>query len=111
MADINPFVNSGNTFELTVGTSSTTPLQLTTADGYSGGTVVVYNDGPNTAFIAFGGSTAAAAIATAGTPALGMPVASGATVTFGISPNANWVAAICQSAKSATLYFTCGQGT
>lgn len=63
----------------------------------------IYNAGPNTAFVEFGGSGIEAAAAT------GMPIPAGAIEIF--SPNQQgYIAGICASGETATLYITPGAG-
>lgn len=67
--------------------------------------VEITNDGPDIAFVELGGSTVTAAAAT------GYPVAPGQSkIVSNRLAKATHVAAICASGKTATVYFTAGDG-
>jgi hypothetical protein len=103
------FTPNGNTVRLDATTSAHAAVSLSQIDGYQGGAVSVYNDGSVTVFVAFGTtSSVAAAIPTDGTPANGIPIASGGTRGFTVGVG-TYVSTITASG-TAPVYFTCGQG-
>lgn len=65
--------------------------------------VRVQNKGPNEVFIQFGGNSGVTATTSH------MPVAAGATETFGKAAYTH-VAAICNAGETATVRFTSGEG-
>ena len=111
MTDINMFTPTSKTVALACTATSANAI-LTAPDGYSGNTVDVYNDGPNTAYITFddSGATAAVPTGTGASAALGVPIPSGGRKTFTIGQGQTYIAGICAATKTATLYVTIGQG-
>lgn len=100
---LNPFTPGGNTVAMAISTSSESdPLTR-------GGTVRIYNLGPNKVFVAFGGSAIASAIPVEDTPANGIPIASGASHIWDVGVSTH-IAAICAATESATIYMTSGTG-
>lgn len=101
------FAPVGNSAALSVtSTSTASPIQVGTAATQR----MFYNDGPNTAWIAWGATNAVVAVVpTAGSPANGIAIPPGAVMVLSIPPSA-FFAAITQSAKTATLYITPGAG-
>lgn len=68
-------------------------------------TIEITNEGPDTVFVEFGDSTVTAAAAT------GYPVAAGQSKVVGNSlAKATHAAAICDSGKTAKVFFSCGDG-
>lgn len=65
-------------------------------------TARLYNAGPDTVFVEFGGSAVVAAVAS------GMPIPPGQTEVFAIHP-IQYIATICPT-STATLYVTPGEG-
>lgn len=107
----NAFQPLGKTVALPVtATSTATPVQVIGTPSQANTQVYAYNDGPNTAFVAWcSTSTCTAVVPTAGSSQLGFPVPPGAIVVLSIPPN-SFYAAITQSTKTATLYLTPGSG-
>lgn len=66
--------------------------------------IEISNEGPDTVFVEFGGSSIAAAAAT------GYPVLPGQSKVIRNIGQATYAAAICAAGKTATVYFTCGDG-
>lgn len=90
-------------------TSTATPLQVKGALN-NATQRLVYNKGPNNAFLAWGkDNTVVAAIPVAGTPANGVPIAAGAVYTLSYPPNA-FFAVVCAATETCTLYITPGEG-
>lgn len=84
-------------------TTTTGSVELNLRSGSIAGAVVrVYNDGPDTVFVQFGGSSVAATTSN-------MPVPSGAIETFSIGPKITHMAGITASG-TATVYVTAGEG-
>lgn len=81
---------------------SATAVSARAALDPSNSVVRLYNAGPDTAYVVFGNAGIAATTAK-------MPMPSGSVETFSKGPATN-VAAICDSGKSAALYFTVGEG-
>ena len=105
---INAFASTGNTVCLSVTTSAHTPVQV--AGGNNGSSCyMIYNAGPNTAFLVGAASATNAVIPTDGTPANGMPIPSGSVLYWTDAPAAYW-SAICAATQSATVYITPGDG-
>jgi len=85
-------------------TSTSSNGQLSAVPASSGALQArVYNSGPNTAFVQFGADNTVTATANK------MPIPAGNTEVFSVG-NALWVAAICASTQTATLYVTPGRG-
>lgn len=63
--------------------------------------ILVTNEGPNTAFVRWGGGAQTAAVTDT-------PVLSGDSVLFAKAPDADSFAAICAATKTAALYVTSG---
>ena len=99
----NPFTKAAATVNVAA-TSTTGNVSLGALPSPDGGTVRVYNAGPNTAFIEFGISTIEAVAATS------VPVPSGAIETFSRGPSVTHMAAICAASQTATVYATPGNG-
>ena len=99
---------TGNTVALTVSTSAHTPVQVSGGTGGSS-CYMVYNSGPNTAFLVGAATAANAVIPTDGTPANGIPIPSATVLYWTSAPNAYW-SAICAATQSATVYITPGDG-
>lgn len=111
LADDNgAFAPVGNTAALSVtATSTATPIQVQ-GPNRNATQRMFYNDGPNTAFVAWCPTISCTAVVpTAGSPANAFPVPAGAVVVLSIPTNA-FFAAITQSTKTATLYITGGEG-
>ena len=100
----NPFTPAAATVSRAA-TSTTANVALGTIPCLSGGTVRIYNAGPNTAFIEFGGTSAIEAAT-----ATSMPIPSGAIETFSRGPSVTHMAAICAASQTATVYATPGNG-
>lgn len=96
----NPFIPSGATKSLAV-TDSTGRVALT-GPGRSA-SVRIVNAGASTAFVKFGGSTVEAATTD-------MPILPGTVEIFDLPESATYMAGICASGLTATLYATTGQG-
>jgi hypothetical protein len=64
----------------------------------------IVNAGPNTVFLRWGTASTTTALAT------DMPMLAGTVEVFTNSPDTSYVAAICASAQTATVYITCGEG-
>jgi hypothetical protein len=94
----------GSTVTRTVNTGS--QRVALTDPGIFGGKfqVRVANNGSYKAFVNFGDVTVTAAVAT------GMPVLAGNVEVFTIAPGDTYIAAICDTGESATLYITSGFG-
>jgi len=105
------FAPLGKTAALSVtSTSTVSPIQVPGTPSGSNTQYYLYNDGPNTAFVAWcSTSTCVAVVPTAGSSQLGFPIPSGAVVVLSI-PTSAFFAAITQSTKTATLYITPGAG-
>lgn len=112
-----PYMPQGNTVAITVGATSSTPIQVPNAQGTSGlgpSQYRVTNVGTQTVFFTFGtvqqgaAGTAACVIPTAGVPANGMPVLSNSSEVVTLSPGC-WVATIA-AATGSVLYLTPGDG-
>ncbi len=105
------FQANGNTCLLPCTTTSgSTALALPALTGnQKNADVLIYNAGAVAAFIAFGGSTVASAIAIDGTPANGIPLAPGVEMTLNIGA-ATYVAGITGS-STASVYITQGIGS
>lgn len=97
---VEPFTPNSSTAQIAA-TTSTGSVAL----GGSGPQIEVTNEGPNTAFVAFGGSGVTAAAAT------GYPVLAGQSkaVSSGKKTSVTHAAAITASG-TATVYFTMGDG-
>ena len=96
------FTMQGATVTRTVTTTTASVALTTRPEG--GGSVRVFNLGPNKAFIEFGTSTIEATVAAS------MPIPSGGVEVFELGPKITHVAAISAAAESATIYCTNGQG-
>lgn len=115
---LNAFQPSGPTV-LVAATSSTgaAATQLSTTPGVCNGVRLCYPTTGSTpgvpVYVALGSSSIAAGVPTTATPALGLPVRSGETITIFVGPglNSNWISAV-TSAGSAVggLYATPGYG-
>jgi hypothetical protein len=100
----------GGTVALAVGTATARAALPDPRIGTEDRSLRILNAGDDTAFVAFGGSTVAAAVPVDGAPANGIPIPpSHAPEPFRIPPDATHLAAICRSG-SATLYITLGRG-
>ncbi len=100
----NLFAQMGNTVQ--VSASSTAALaDITDHPLPGGGSVMVANLGPNTAFFKFGDSSTVATIAT------GCPIMSGTQRVFSIGPRSTHASVICKATETADLYFTPGRGS
>jgi hypothetical protein len=98
-----PFMPLGATVTLAV-TASTGNVALTDPGRFvSRYQVRILNTGSERAYIAFGGSTITATTAS-------MPIPAGNTEVFTIPGGATYMAAICDTALTTTLYATCGFG-
>lgn len=86
-------------------TSTTSATAFNPASGSASGNSAarVYNAGPETVFIEFGDSSVVAVATT------GMPVPAGAVEVFTTNRRA-YIACICASGKTATVYVTRGEG-
>jgi len=83
-------------------TTTTDAVTLPTAVSGPGGSVRVYNAGPQTVFLRFGGTSVVALVTD-------MPVPPGTIEILGVLPGQAKVACI-TSTSTATVYFTAGQG-
>lgn len=91
--------------------AATQTASTATLIGTVGTNVVIYNAGPNLAFVKIGASTVVATVpTTAGTG--GMPVPIGFYgVTVARSPSSDTtVSAICNTGETAAVYFSVGSG-
>lgn len=104
----NLFAFGGNTYRLDLTTSSDS-LAIPGMDRTEGATVRVYVDGEGPAFIAFGGSGVAAAIAAADGNANGIPLAGNRESGFTVRSGATHIAGI-MATGTASLYITVGDG-
>lgn len=111
MVDINAFTPlAANTVAMSISTSSENdPLAKTTEAVANGSRLRIFNAGPNTVFINFGGSSVAAAIPVEDTPAAGIPIPSGMVEVYEVGA-LTYIAAICAAAESAVIYLTSGDG-
>ncbi len=104
----NAFTPQGNTAAIDVTDTASTGVQAPSSpQGQSG--ALVYNAGPNTAFLAAGASNVAAVAPIDGTPANGQPIPGGAIMALTFPPNA-YFSAICAAGETATIYITRGEG-
>jgi len=89
---------------------SVTDVSSRVAIGVGGDRVVITSKGTNTAFIALGTSTVTAAVPT-GTAAVDCyPILANSQQTITLPLGVTHIAAICNTAETATLYFTKGTG-
>lgn len=77
-----------------------------------GNNVIIYNAGPNTAYVSIGNTSVTATVpTTAGTGSMPVPIG---FYAFTISRSADidvTVAAICDTGNTASIYFSVGNGT
>lgn len=106
MVDLAAFTPAGDTVSLAV-TGTTGRVALTQKPGTPQPeiTVVVFNAGPQTAFVAFGTVTVNAVAATS------MPIPAGATVEFQVNTTYQTYIAAITGSSTATLYITSGTGS
>jgi len=77
----------------------------------TGNTVLVYNEGPNTAFFALGTTNAVAAtLPTASPTRTCMQIPAGSVQTFARPPDYTFVSVICRAAGTAVVNFYVGEG-
>lgn len=77
----------------------------------SGSTIRIFNDSESVVFITFGDDEAVAEIPADGEIANGFPLAPGRETGLSTSNEGEtYIAAICKSGETATLYVSCGNG-
>ncbi len=108
MADVELFAFGGNTEALAV-TSSSARMALDESAAQAGSVVRIYVDGSVPVFVAPGGSSVTASIATTGTAANGMPLCPGRETGFTLAGGQTHLAFI-TSSGTATVYVTQGRG-
>lgn len=113
METIRPFQRVTKTTRLNVSAVSSGVV----VSGQRGtGSLRIYNDGPDVAFVNFGkptdsaGVPLAATIPVAGGAAGSMPVMPGSVEVFQVRSDFTTVTAICAGAETAVLYLTLGYG-
>lgn len=102
--ELQPFSIAGDTVTRSVTTSSARVALTQAPSSPAELTVIVFNEGPSTAFVKFGSSTVTAAVAS------GHPIAAGASEVFSVNATANTHLAAITAASTATLYVTSGAG-
>lgn len=104
------FTPIGNTLAMSISTSTESdPLSQAHNLGIEGNALRIFNAGPNTVHYRLGGSAVTAAIAVEDTPANGIPIPSG-MVEVVFKGEHTYIAAICDTGESATIYMTTGDG-
>ena len=106
MSNFDTFRPQGNTSLIAATTTASAAIQLT--DGDIQGCKVLITGSTQHVFLAFGQTTATAALPTTSTPAFGMPVQPASDQTFAIPPGA-WVSAI-TSSGTANVWLSPGSG-
>lgn len=92
--------------------SATLITPTSTQFGSVGSNVMVYNAGPNAAFVKFGpAGTVATVPTTAGTGSTPVPVGFFGLVLARDATTDTTASAICNTGETATVYFTVGNGT
>jgi len=102
------FAFGGNTEALAV-TSISGRMTLDETAAQAGKVIRIFNDGSVPVFVAPGGATVVAVIATTGTAASGMPIAPGRETGFTLAGGQTHLAFITASG-TATVYVTQGSG-
>lgn len=106
--DLQAFSPIGDTVGVAV-TSATATEAMTDTGNNSSPNVMIFNSGPNTAFVNFGDSSVTATLTDADNDG-DMPIPSGFMGTFDVPGLSTHIAAICASNETATLFVTRGQG-
>jgi len=109
MTDI--FTPETGAARLDVDTSSDSVALPKAVNATVGTTIRVYNEGPGTAFVNFGGSDVTATIGADKATGTGIPVAAGRETGFRLkNALATHMAAICDTGDTAQLFVTMGDG-
>lgn len=104
----NAFSPQGNTGVIDCTDTASTGKQIKSAPtGQSG--ALVYNQGPNDAYLCHAAAATAAVVPSASVPANGQPIPAGAVLTLTFPPD-TFFSGICDSGKTAKLFVTRGEG-
>src|SRR5690606_2095422 len=104
------FAPSGATARLDVDGTTDRVALPETVYAARGATVRVFNNGTNECFVNFGGSSVTATLGNDKATQTGIPIAAGRESGFRLTTDATYIAAICNSGETTTIYVTMGDG-